>query len=170
MSWFLIYLVLQKTKSFPNKVISYYLILFLVTCSFLSLFFIFFPTQSEIPNRVQFFRSLFYLEFLFKFYEDRLNSIYYPSLTAFFLLSFLFLSFFKQKNEFTYKLFGILILCFAFCSAILPFSNLTPFLKLTTEEEVRVFISCISHPICILFWWLFEKKNLKSIPPFFQFV
>lgn len=159
MSWFLIYLIWQKKREFPNKWLYHYLLSFLSICSFFSLVFIFFPVQSEIFNRTQFFRSLFYLEFFFKFDKGRLDSIYYPSLTAFSLLFFLALSFLKQKRLLVYQIVFALILCFAFCSALLPFYNLAPYFKFSAEEEARVFVSCISHPLCILLWQMFEKKK-----------
>ena len=168
MSWFLIYLVLQKRKNFLTEWLYYYLILLLLICSFLSCLFIFFPTLSELSNRSDFFKSLFYLEFFFKFHEGVLDSIYYPSLTALFFILFSFLFFLKQKQQFIYKLFALLSLGGAFCSVILPFFYLDSFFKFSTEEEVRVFVSCISHPLGILFWWLFEKKKLEINSSFFS--
>ena len=130
---------------------QYYLIFFLMFCSVLSLFFICFPIQSELPNRVEFFKILFTLKLFFKFKEGALDSIYYPSLATFFILFFPFLFFLKQKAQAPYKLFIFLNLGVAFCSAILPFFHLALFFKFSTEEDVRVFVSCISHPLLHLF-------------------
>jgi len=167
MSWFLIYLLLQRRKNFPYKWLQYYFTLFLIVCSVSSLFFIISPVKSELPNRSEFFNSLFTLDFFFKSKEGSLDSIYYPALASFLLIIFPFLSFFKQKKEFIYPIMIILILFLSLCSAILPFYKQEPFFKLSTEEEVRAFVSCISHPLSILLWWLFEQKTFKIKKSFF---
>ena len=165
MAWPLIFLCIFKLKKEDN-ILNYflikYLISFLLVCSLLSIFFIFFPNKSEIPNRTEFFTSLFYLEFFIKMGDKNIDFIYPATFSAFFLLALPFSGFIKKIYRKVYSRMCLLLLAlFGAMALISPFYNLFNVFRLTNEEEARVWVVCFALPLSILIWWLFENKVLK---------
>ena len=165
MAWPLIYLCWLKVKTqnaLWNKRLIKVMMFFLFLTSIVSIFFIIFPTKSEIHNRREFFQSLFYMKFFFKIKNSHIEWVYPPCIIAFFLSIMPFGQFFSKRY---YKLFvSISIVCiilFGVTALILPFYNLFEIFKLTEEEEIRTWITCMALPLSFLIWWLFEKGNLK---------
>ena len=172
MAWPLIYLCslkLRNENNRANKLLIQAVILFLVLISISSIFFILFPMLSELPNRSSFFKSLFYMEFFFKIKEGHIEWIYSPCWISFFLLLLPFKLFLKTKGQQVLFLFLCLfgIGLFGLTSAILPFYELFGLFKLTNEETARVWPACVSLPLSLLIWWLFENNKLKLEKSFF---
>ena len=175
MAWPLIFLSILKFKK-ENLIIKRSLIQFVImvlfTSSLFSVFFIFFPVESEIENRTEFFKTLLYFQFFIKIKENSIEWIYPSCFIAFFLLSLPFLNFIKTRNYFNKPL--LLKACFMFLALfsliaiVQPFINIFDVLKLTDEEEARVWISCIALPASLLLWWLYENKKIELKQIFFK--
>ena len=171
MSLFLTYLCLIKfskeTVNF-NKNLIRFILGFLFIVSITSAFFIFFPEKSELQNRSDFFKNLFYLEFIFKKMQNEKLVIYPATLTSLFLLFLCFSSFFKNNfSKILCALSFILIIFFGINAFFQPFYTFFDVFRLTGEEEVRVWVSCFAMPLSLLLWWLFERKSLKITKIFF---
>lgn len=165
MAWPLILLCMFKIKtqkeSLKKAIIAVAIITFFIS-SILSLFFIFFPEKSELENKVEFFNSLFRLEFFFKIKTGQLEWIYPSCITAFFLLALPFSQFIAKKYYKLYlKITFLFLVLFGIAALILPFYQLFGILKLTNEEEARVWTPIVALPVSLLIWWLFEKGNFK---------
>ena len=165
MAWPLIFLCIVKLKK-EDDILNYFLIKclisFLLVCSLLSIFFILFPNKSEIPNRTEFFTSLFYLEFFIKMGDKGIDLIYPATISAFFLLALPFSVFIKRTyRKFYSRMCLFLLALFGIIALISPFYNLFNVFRLTNEQEARVWAACFALPLSILIWWLFENKVLK---------
>ena len=174
MAWPLIFLSLLKLKTenlILRRCLIQFTIIVLFISSLLSIFFIIFPKNSEVLNKTIFFKTLFDLNFFIKIKNNSIDWIQPSCLIAFFLLSMLFLNSFKYRHFFNKIL---LITCFIFLTSfsliaiIQPFYNMFGILKLTEEEEARVWISCIALPVSWLLWWFYENQKIKFKPVFFK--
>lgn len=166
MAWPLIALSVLKLKNEKEPLNRFLLMAVsgcLIVISILSLFLFFFPNLSELPNRKEFIDSLLKLEFFFKMKQGHLQWIYPACGLSFFLFLVPFLQAIVRKNLYKPTLvcvfFGLISTCML--SVIYPFYELFGIFKLTTEEEARVWASCIALPSSFLLWWLFEKEKLK---------
>ena len=172
MAWPLIYLCILKLKEEDNVLVHFLtkcLIAFLLVCSISSIFFIFFPNESELSNRSQFFTSLLHLKFFIDIGERGIDYIYPSVFSAFFLLVLSFKGFIRKASisRVYSRLCLLLLLLFGLIAVVSPFQNLFDALRLTNEEEIRVWVACIALPLSLLIWWLFENKVLKLQNDFF---
>lgn len=137
-----------------NKKIIYAGIFLLIINSFLSAFFVFFPTFVEHRS--------FFIESLTHFYFFYKGGFYTPILSSFCVLTIFFLfqkfSFSTSKWLMLFITPGFLFFCIMnIVTPVYPvFEN---FISFWNEYDKRVW-PVISLPFTLLIWWLFENKKI----------
>lgn len=170
MAWPLIYLCVLKIRTqnkAENKSLLMLIISFLLFVSISSLFFILFPQKSEAHNKIEFVKSLVYLEFFLKINNGKTSWIYPPIISSFFLFIHAFQHYIDKKYHHIFSpACLIFIILFGAIAVISPFYHPFDFLNPPNEETARVW-AVIALPISLLIWWLYERNTMKLKRSFF---
>ena len=165
MAWPLIYLCFLKVRiqiNAWNKLLIMLTTSFLFVVSISSIFFIFFPEKSEFHNKIEFLKSLFYLEFFLKISNGKIAWIYPSIISSFFLLMQPFEQFLVKKYHQSFSIAcSIFVILFGVMAIISPFYHPFDFLNLPNEEIARVWIVIIALPVSLLIWLLYERNEIK---------
>ena len=156
MAWPLIGLCVLKYKK-ESSVFNRYLIQLCVSFFlFVSFFYFIDFLMLENGRKINFFYfkgSVIGFEFLFK--DSRLNNFVALSLI---LKASFFIELFAGKNKKVYQFFSFVLLLFFFLLPLLPFAFYSS-LFYNDAHYTRVWPPVFSLPVCLLFWFIYERKS-----------